>query len=615
MADQVITAQKLIDADKDATSLDAFINGGDSATVTTRKLRTYPSLAKAVKQVMETGGFEPFATEAALLASIPTLTKKAAKALDTKKVWLWDGTKWNDTGLSEYDLSIKHTNTVLKNSITFDKDNMLDNADKIIGKYLHIGSLIADQKNTAYAVVSVKSGEYFFKNYNASLELNTGFLVGFSATANAAKYDILERKYIGNGLIKVNVLADGYLAFNILLNNIDYINTLHLSQTLRNASKNVIQLSGAKISDVELRSTAITKDNIATVGNIYNINNNIEGLYVSTVDAGIRESTGTALGIIEVSPGETYDVKSQGLSSSAFQIALKDNAEMVVGTTLGIVPLSSISTTHKQFTVPTDSPAKYAFFSVKLNSISLDVSKTLYISKKQIDAQKIKVSGIDGMHIAASTLNKLTGKRWIAIGDSLTEKNFRTNKNYHDYVSEDVGGMVVYNKGISGSGFHDRMDVADTLVEEADIITLMFGINDYSLVRNEYLLGEFLSTDTQTISGRMNLCLSKLIEKYPFARIGIMSSTPVLNNYGSNPPKNRMGYSLKDHADLLKGYAAHFSLPFLNLYECSNLPVWIPAANQYYFTAPGLTTPDGGHPNDAGQRVMADKIKAFLESI
>lgn len=116
MADQVITVQKLIDADKDATSLDTFINGTDSATVTTRKLRTYPSLAKAVKQVIETGGFEPFATETALLASVPTVTKKAAKALDTKKVWLWDGVQWNDTGLSELDIAQKEIDLAKKES-------------------------------------------------------------------------------------------------------------------------------------------------------------------------------------------------------------------------------------------------------------------------------------------------------------------------------------------------------------------------------------------------------------------------------------------------------------------------------------------------------------------
>ncbi|ALH95599.1 DUF2817 domain-containing protein [Acinetobacter equi] len=108
----IVTVDKLENADKDADALDTFINGADTATVTTRKSKKYPTLANAVKQVIETGGFEPFATETALLASRPTITKKAAKALDTKKVWLWDGTQWNDTGLSEYDLAKRDINKV-----------------------------------------------------------------------------------------------------------------------------------------------------------------------------------------------------------------------------------------------------------------------------------------------------------------------------------------------------------------------------------------------------------------------------------------------------------------------------------------------------------------------
>ena len=149
MADQVITAQKLIDADKDATSLDAFINGADSATVTTRKLRTYPSLAKAVKQVMETGGFEPFATEALLKASVPILAKKAAKALDTKKVWLWDGVQWNDTGLSELDLAKEYVD---------DLDSLIINTGKPYPfKALTRGAVVSNiNKGFADAILSAK---------------------------------------------------------------------------------------------------------------------------------------------------------------------------------------------------------------------------------------------------------------------------------------------------------------------------------------------------------------------------------------------------------------------------------------------------------------------------
>lgn len=56
MADSVVTKQELIDAQKDAQSLDDFINGGDQQTVVTRLAKTYPTLANAIRQVYEKGG-------------------------------------------------------------------------------------------------------------------------------------------------------------------------------------------------------------------------------------------------------------------------------------------------------------------------------------------------------------------------------------------------------------------------------------------------------------------------------------------------------------------------------------------------------------------------------
>lgn len=53
-------------------------------------------------------GITNYQTQAALLAFTPTTANYTAKALDTKKVWLWDGVQWNDTGLSELDLSKKY---------------------------------------------------------------------------------------------------------------------------------------------------------------------------------------------------------------------------------------------------------------------------------------------------------------------------------------------------------------------------------------------------------------------------------------------------------------------------------------------------------------------------
>lgn len=56
MVDEVITKQELIDAQKDAQSLDDFINGGDEEVVITRLLKEYPTLANAIRQIYEKGG-------------------------------------------------------------------------------------------------------------------------------------------------------------------------------------------------------------------------------------------------------------------------------------------------------------------------------------------------------------------------------------------------------------------------------------------------------------------------------------------------------------------------------------------------------------------------------
>ncbi|WP_313390346.1 hypothetical protein [Acinetobacter sp.] len=238
MADQVITVQKLIDADKDATSLDTFINGTDSATVTTRKLRTYPSLAKAVKQVIETGGFEPFATETALLASVPNVSKKAAKALDTKKIWYWDGSSWTDTGLSELDQSIAYANTQLADVYTNMSDiNATHNQSNNFERYLNFddnlealnidsnGVIIADIEQTVKLLANRQ--KYVYSRY-----LNNSDQEGF---VEADKNNVR--------LLKQSHLADS--------------NTVPKKYTFIDGRLNAIYQSGDKFYKIEIYGHAI----------------------------------------------------------------------------------------------------------------------------------------------------------------------------------------------------------------------------------------------------------------------------------------------------------------------------------------------------------------------
>ncbi|MFW1942911.1 SGNH/GDSL hydrolase family protein [Acinetobacter guillouiae] len=124
MADNIVTKQQLIDAGKNADSWEKYWSGNEDEDVITRLNKEYPTHAKALKILMENGGLQPFETQAQLLASVPVVSPTAAKALDTKKVWIWKQTsaegaepkvyEWIDTGLSEVDLAKEYTDEKIK---------------------------------------------------------------------------------------------------------------------------------------------------------------------------------------------------------------------------------------------------------------------------------------------------------------------------------------------------------------------------------------------------------------------------------------------------------------------------------------------------------------------
>lgn len=102
MAD-IVTKQQLENASVDADSLEVFISGSDVEDVLTRLGQQYPTLAKLVRILMETGGWKAYQTEAALLATTPTVNPSVGYAFDTKKMYLWNGTSWINEGLSQLD--------------------------------------------------------------------------------------------------------------------------------------------------------------------------------------------------------------------------------------------------------------------------------------------------------------------------------------------------------------------------------------------------------------------------------------------------------------------------------------------------------------------------------
>ncbi|MFW1945766.1 hypothetical protein ACG93R_19970 [Acinetobacter guillouiae] len=96
----------------------------EDVIVSPRSGLDYDSLPRLVRLLSENGMFKPFESEAELLANVPEVAPTAAKALDTKKVWIWKQTsaegvepkvfKWIDTGLSELEQANKFATSEMR---------------------------------------------------------------------------------------------------------------------------------------------------------------------------------------------------------------------------------------------------------------------------------------------------------------------------------------------------------------------------------------------------------------------------------------------------------------------------------------------------------------------
>lgn len=202
------------------------------------------------------------------------------------------------------------------------------------------------------------------------------------------------------------------------------------------------------------------------------------------------------------------------------------------------------------------------------------------------------------------------GKKWVCLGDSLTEANARTEKNYHDYVSEKTG-ITVVNMGKSGTGykggessnfaFYQRVK---NIPVDADVVTIFGSGNDlnYSSV-----LGTPTDTGTDTLCGCINTTIDSLIALIPNVSLGIVSPTPWISYPPSNPDN-----AMARYADVLEQICEYRSIPFLDLYHCSNLRPWTDEGRKACYSK---DDGNGVHPDETGHKLIAPRFKAFLDTL
>ena len=211
----------------------------------------------------------------------------------------------------------------------------------------------------------------------------------------------------------------------------------------------------------------------------------------------------------------------------------------------------------------------------------------------------------------------IKNKNWYAIGDSITEVNYRALHNYLYWINQDIPELNIINKGISGTGYKNgsntfiqRLDSIGSYNIDTDIITVMGSINDMQHVTNS--LGELGDTTTDTVYGAMYTFFNTLFTKFNGVRVGCISPINWKGSKNSN--------ALPLYVKALKETCELFNVPFLDMTINTNLRPDNDTFLTTYYTADGTGNTgqidEGGvHPNSAGHYLFYSRIKEFLKTL
>ena len=209
------------------------------------------------------------------------------------------------------------------------------------------------------------------------------------------------------------------------------------------------------------------------------------------------------------------------------------------------------------------------------------------------------------------------------MGDSITEgAGASCEENiYYNIIKRKYGLNEVTGYGVGGTRFAVQTEPsdlasydwyfsmrADTMRNDADIVVVFGGTNDYG--HGDAPLGNFSDKTPETFYGACHELFTKLINKYSESIIVI--ATPLhrineMNPRGDGRKKIDVA-PLSGYVDIIKEVARYYSLPVCDLYANSGLQPNVPVIFEKYI-------PDGLHPNDKGNEIIADRIGEFLKSL
>ena len=212
----------------------------------------------------------------------------------------------------------------------------------------------------------------------------------------------------------------------------------------------------------------------------------------------------------------------------------------------------------------------------------------------------------------------LTGKKINFLGDSITEGVGTSGPEFmFTNVIARKTGAICRNYGISGTRIarqyrptvdNPRFDLdfcmrAGEMDADADIIVVFGGTNDYG--HGDAPFGTFDDRTRDTFCGAMHELCQTLLTRWPEAEIVFI--TP-LHRSGENNRTANYKPVLKEYVDAMRRILEYYSIPVLDLYANGRLQPAVEVIKEKYL-------PDGLHPSDAGNALLADRIIAFLSGM
>lgn len=221
---------------------------------------------------------------------------------------------------------------------------------------------------------------------------------------------------------------------------------------------------------------------------------------------------------------------------------------------------------------------------------------------------------------------KLEGLKINFLGDSITQGVGASSAEtvYHAVLKKEAKLAQARNYGISATrfalqkgtewrpkdefvdvnSFSERFAMMD---DDADVVVVFGGTNDYG--HGDAPIGGFTDRTPDTFYGACHYLFSGLIKKYLGKQIVIMTPLHRVDEFRNNGSGKPWGSAtLREYVNIIREVAEYYSLPVLDLYASSGMQPEVLEIKENFI-------PDGLHPNDNGNAVIARKLKIFLENL